>query len=92
MEIRTLFTEDSFTGLCKAGYLKQYHQSIGTFDITFYGVDILTLCKGEIVTKDINGIEFKYMLADIGIENCIEIVKRSPIYSELANKIVSSRV
>jgi hypothetical protein len=64
-EIRTLFTEDSFTNLCKIGYLKQYHQSIGTFDITFYKHDILSLCKGEIVTKDVNELPYKFMLQDI---------------------------
>lgn len=89
-EIRTLFTEDSFTNLCKIGCLKQHHQTIGTFDITFYKHDILSLCKGEIVTKDVSGLPYKFMLQDIGMENIIEIVKRSPIYYELLDQLIQS--
>lgn len=89
-EIRTLFTEDSFTNLCKIGCLKQHHQTIGTFDITFYKHDILSLCKGEIVTKDVSGLLYKFMLQDIGMENIIEIVKRSPIYYELLDQLIQS--
>lgn len=89
-EIRTLFTEDSFTNLCKIGCLKQHHQTIGTFDITFYKHDILSLCKGEIVTKDVSDLLYKFMLQDIGMENIIEIVKRSPIYYELLDQLIQS--
>jgi len=86
-EIRILLTEDLFTQVCKVGYLKYKSVEFGTTDIHFYKVDILSLSKGEIITKEIGSDVFKYMLQDIGLETIKEIIKRSPIYYELSNQI-----
>ena len=86
-EIRILFTEESFTNLCKTGFIKHKSPTIGTFDIHFYKQDIISLTKGEVITKDIDTELFKFMLQDIGIEMIREIIKRSPIYYELSNQI-----
>lgn len=86
-EIRILFNEDSFTNLCKMGFIKHQSPTLGRFDIHFYKHDILSLTKGEIVSKDIDTELFRFMLQDIGTETIKEIVKRSPIYYELSNQL-----
>lgn len=86
-EIRTLFTEESFTNLCKIGFLKHQSPTSGRVDVHFYKNDIISLSKGEIVSKDIDQEILKFALADIGLETIREIVKRSPIYYELYNQI-----
>lgn len=85
-ETKFLLTEDRFSQLCKVGFIR-YQNSEGSQDIHFYKTDILSLSKGEIVTKDLN-IEFlKFMLVKLDEETIREIVKRSPIYYELSNQI-----
>jgi hypothetical protein len=86
-EIRIILTEDTFTQLCKIGFLKHQSPTIGRCDIQFYKHDITSLTKGEIVTKEIDTEVFKFILQDIGIDNIREIIKRSPIYYELSNQI-----
>lgn len=86
-EIRILFNEDSFTNLCKIGFIKHQSPTIGRMDIHFYKHDIITLTKGEIVSKDIDTELFRFMLQDLGSETIREIIKRSPIYYELSNQI-----
>jgi hypothetical protein len=77
-EIRILLTEDTFSQLCKIGFVSQ-RDSLGKIDIHFYKNDILELCSGKIVTK-IFGEVFKFALQDLGIDMIREMVKRSPIY------------
>lgn len=86
-EIRILLNEDSFTHLCKVGFLKHQSPELGKTDIHFYKVDIITLTKGEILTKEVGTEIFKFALADIGLEMIREIIKRSPIYYELSTQI-----
>jgi hypothetical protein len=91
-EIRVLLTEETFTQVCKMGFLKYQSPTIGRTDVHFYKQDILNLSKGYIITKEISGYEgeqsiFKFALKDIGFEMIREIVKRSPIYYELSNSI-----
>jgi hypothetical protein len=45
------------------------------------------LCKGEVLEKQTDDAVLKFGLQDIGSELIREIVKRSPIYSELAQEI-----
>ena len=84
-EIRILLTEDTFSQLCKIGFVSQ-RDSLGKIDIHFYKNDILELWSGKIVTK-IFGEVFKFALQDLGIDMIREMVKRSPIYYELSNQI-----
>lgn len=86
-EIRILLTEDSFTNLCKIGFIKHQTPELGRFDIQFYKLDITDLSKGKIVTKQFGNEVIKFMLQDIGLETIREIIKRSPIYYELSNQI-----
>lgn len=87
-ERRIIFNEDTFTNLCKMGFLKHQSPTLGRVDIHFYKHDIIALSKGEIVSKDLDEEVFKFMLQNnIDLETVREIVKRSPIYYELSNQI-----
>jgi len=87
-ERRIIFNEDTFTNLCKMGFLKHQSPTLGRVDIHFYKHDIIALSKGEIVSKDLDEEVFKFILQNnIDLETVREIVKRSPIYYELSNQI-----
>jgi hypothetical protein len=73
--------------VCKVGFLKNQSPELGKNDIHFYKTDIMSLCKGEILIKEVASEIFKFALVDLGSEMIREIVKRSPIYYELSNQI-----
>jgi hypothetical protein len=86
-EIRTLFTETLFTGLCKNGFTRHQSKISGTYDVRFTKIDIKHLCEGKIIEKDVDDAILKFALQDLGLDLIREIVRRSPIYSELAQEI-----
>jgi hypothetical protein len=86
-EIRTSLNESMFTNICKHGFIRHQSTLSGTYDISFTRIDIKHLCKGEVLEKQTDDAVLKLALQDIGSELIREIVKRSPIYSELAQEI-----
>ena len=86
-EIRASLNESMFNNLCKNGFIKHQSTLSGAYEITFTRLDIKHLCTGEIVEKQTDDAILKLALQDIGSELIREIVKRSPIYSELAQEI-----
>jgi TRAP-type mannitol/chloroaromatic compound transport system substrate-binding protein len=81
-ETRILLNELTFTNLCKMGYFS--HQSgTGRTDISITKMDIRKLFAGDIVIKEFSDEIIKITLQDIGIETIKEIVKRSPVFSEM---------
>jgi hypothetical protein len=86
-EIRHSLNEGMFTTICKHGFIKHQSTLSGTFDIRFNKIDMKQLCLGQIVEKDADDAILKFSLQDLGSEMIREIVKRSPIYSDLAPEI-----
>jgi len=86
-EIRTSLNESMFTNICKHGFIRHQSTLSGTYDVSFTRIDIKHLCKGEILEKQTDDAVLKFGLQDIGSDLIREIVKRSPIYSELAQEI-----
>ena len=86
-EIRTTLTESSFTGLCKNGFVRHQSELSGAYDVRFTKNDIKHLCKGDILEKITDDAVLKYALQDLGLDIIREIVKRSPIYSDLSQEI-----
>jgi hypothetical protein len=86
-EIRTSLNEAMFTSICKHGFMKHQSTLSGTYDVRFTRVDMKQLCIGEVLEKQTDDAVLKFGLQDIGSELIREIVKRSPIYSELAQEI-----
>ena len=85
-EIRTILTEEMFTHVCKVGFISIRSNDFGKTDINFNRFDILQLVKGEIISKELGTEVFKFALQIIDLEMIKEIVKRSPIFSELSNQ------
>jgi hypothetical protein len=86
-EIRTSLNESMFTNICKHGFIRHQSTLSGTYDISFTRIDIKHLCKGEVLEKQTDDAVLKFGLQDIGSDLIREIVKRSPIYSELSQEI-----
>lgn len=84
-ETRTLLTEPMFTNLCKKGYYTAVENNSKN-DLYFTKEDIILLANGKIVTKEASYAQTNwcFMLQEIGSESIAEILKRSPIYSDLA--------
>lgn len=83
MEVRTSLNEESFTNICKFGYITKQIPQEGTRDIRFTNSDIKELSTGNILTKEEGDVKFLFLLQDIGSELIREIIKRSPIYSNV---------
>lgn len=82
-EKRILLTELSFTNLCKFGFIVFNSPETGRDDISMTKLDIKSLAKGQIVEKNIGNL-YKIAIQDnLDSELIKEIIKRSPIYSEL---------
>ncbi len=86
-EIRTVVTEQLFTNFCKSGYITHRSEISGPQDIRFSKIDMKNLATGQILEKETDDTVYKFALQDIGKDLIREIVKRSPIYSELAQEI-----
>lgn len=82
-EIRILLNETSFTNICKMGYITQRRDDVGTFDVSITKADLKQISTGEVLEKEVNGVTIKMALRDIGSELIKEIIKRSPIYSDM---------
>lgn len=84
-EKRILLTEPMFIGLCKKGY----YSTPDSGDLYFTKEDIKTLATGKIASKEESGIQWLFMLQDIGFDMIDEILKRSPIYMDLAGNFLN---
>lgn len=86
-EIKTVLNEVSFTNLCKMGYIPIVTE-MGKSDIYFNKNDIKTLIYGgNILEKVQDDRAFLFIMDNLDIEYIREILKRSPIYSEIAQEI-----
>jgi hypothetical protein len=86
-ETRIVLNEKTFTNIIKYGFVKYDSSKSGRNDITFNKLDIKSLCLGEIVEKTMDDGVVKFVLEEMDPDYVIEIVKRSPIFSEIANKL-----
>ena len=87
-ENKIFLNESQFTNLVKNGFIKY-----NNIELTFDKSNIKTLCKGEILEKtypDWSGnIIFKIALQDIEFDMINEILKRSPIFSDLSGNFLN---
>lgn len=83
--IKILLTETSFSNICKSGFIRYYSKEYGTSDVSLTKLDIMSLIKGETVTKNFGEkMEIKLNLSN---EMAKEIVKRSPLFSDIYYEI-----
>ena len=86
MEIRILLNETSFTNLCKTGFLTHKSPS-GTRNISITSLDMKKIATGDILTKISEDDTIMIALSDIGTTLIKEIIKRSPVYSQMYYEI-----
>ena len=86
-EVRTLLTESSFSNLCKIGSVT--HNSIisGKMAINFTNADIRGIISGRVFEKEVDDATLKFLLQDIGVDMIREILRRSPLYSEISYEL-----
>lgn len=89
-EMRILLNEATFTNLCKKGYYTSVENNSKN-DLYFTKEDIKLLVNGKIVTKEASyeKTNWLFMLQDIGFDMINEILKRSPIYMDLAGNFLN---
>lgn len=76
-----------FTQLCKTGFMTKQTPE-GRSDLQFYSIDMLDLCNGKIVEKQLNSETYRFQVVGISNDDIKEIVKRSPIYSNIIDKLI----
>ena len=81
---KIILTETLLTNICKNGFFTYSSKELGTINLYFTKIDIDSLRKNEIVTKSIEDFIFDFK-ADERIEDGMinEIIKRSPLFSDL---------
>ena len=89
-EKRILLTETTFTNLCKAGYYTAVDNNTKS-DLYFTKENIKLLATGKVVEKEesYSQTNWMFMLQDIGLDTINEILKRSPIYADLAGNLLN---
>lgn len=75
-----------FTQVCKMGYLA-YGLPTGRIEISFTRVDIQKMCTGEVIEKDHYGQIFLFRMIGVERTDVIEILKRSPLFQQLAEVV-----
>lgn len=85
-ENNVTLNEYSFTNLCKLGFYTFYSKEYGRNEISFTKSDIKKLAIGEILEKKINS-NYRFVIHNVDLELIKEIIKRSPIYSDLYYEI-----
>ena len=88
-ETRTSLNEAMFTNLCKMGYYTAVENNSKN-DLYFTKEDIRLLVTGKIVEKEASYAQtnWLFLLQDIGFDNINEILKRSPIFADLAGNFI----
>lgn len=89
MEKRIVVTESMFTGICKRGFIQIDTDS----QVSFTSREIAHLCQGRVLDKQVVGwtenINYKFALQDIGFDMINEILKRSPLFGDLAGNFLN---
>lgn len=75
-----------FTQICKMGYLVDMNEN-GRAEITFGGSDILKFYNGLMVEKEYNGQLYQFLLLEIDATDKVEIIKRSPLFQGVLERI-----
>jgi len=88
MEKRILLNDVMFTSLAKKGFLMD-----GNVQLQLTTRELALLCQGKILEKQhvewAGTVEYRIAMQDIGFDMINEILKRSPIYADLAGNFLN---
>lgn len=86
-ETRIILTESRFTHLCKLGYFTHRSENQTKTDVYITKSEMKEIATGKVLEKQVGYDIVKFALQDIGMDLVREIVRRSPIYSEMAYEL-----
>jgi len=89
--INVTLNNPQFTQVCKSAFFI-VNTNTGRFDISFHSNDILLLCKGGIVTKEVYDKIYRFLVVGINDEDLVEIVRRSTMFSSLVEQIKKGQI
>lgn len=87
-EIRILLNQVKFTNLCKTGFIQYKKSTFSRTDVYITKSEMIELLAGKILEKQVDSVKLVIALQDIGIDLIKEIVRRSPVYSDIAENII----
>ena len=85
-EIRIALGETDFINVCKTGTII-YGSGYNKLTVYITKRDMKLLSTGKVLEQDVDGHLFKIILSDIGFELIKEILRRSPVFSDLYYEI-----
>ncbi len=86
-EIRILLTEAQFSQVVKMGRIV-YMTDASKVEFPLSSLDVREICNGKILTKNIDEQIFQIAIGKMDKEIIREILKRTPLYSSLAEEII----
>ena len=86
-EIRILLTEAQFSQVVKMGRIV-YMTDTSKVEFPLSSLDVREICNGKILTKNIDEQIFQIAIGKMDKEIIREILKRTPLYSSLAEEII----
>jgi hypothetical protein len=84
-EINIILNEINFTQICKTGFLT-FNSPSGRIETYIGKSEMIELMSGSLL-KETNGYNLKLNIVNIDSLMIKEIVKRSPLYSDLVVKL-----
>jgi hypothetical protein len=84
--IKIILNEIQFTNSCKSGFINYNSRETGRIDIHLTNNDIKEMVSNNLISKKL-GYLFEISTLNIDKDNIREIIKRSPLYSEIYYQI-----
>jgi hypothetical protein len=84
--IKIILNEIQFTNACKSGFINYNSRETGRVDIYLTKNDIKEIAANNLISKKIGDI-FEISTFNMDKESIKEIIKRSPLYSEIYYQI-----
>ena len=86
-EIRILLNEAQFSQVVKIGRIVYVTTNASKTEFPLSSMDVREMCNGKILIKKVDDQIFEIAIAKIDKETIKEILKRTPLYSSLAEEI-----
>lgn len=87
-EIRILLTEAQFSQVVKMGRIVYMNNDTSKVEFPLSSLDVREICNGKILMKNTDEQIFQIAIARMDKEIIREILKRTPLYSSLAEEII----
>lgn len=87
-DIKILLTESTFSQSVKMGRVIYRISESSNLELPLTSMDVREICSGKILMKKIDEQVFQIAIAQMPKDLIKEILKRTPLYSSLAEEII----